>query len=618
MNKAGDDGGGIYCRYSQPVLKNCKISENIALGDGGGIYCHRSHSVIKHCTISANAGGRFGGGIYSFESPAPTIKNSILWGDSPSEIAFFYTEVTVTYTNVEGGWPGIGNIDLDPLFIDPERDDYHLHPVSPCIDAGIDCGVYEDLDGDPRPMRDGFDLGADEAGIIEDPIISISPKSFARTGECGGYIENDTLIISNIGADELIYEVIDGSEAWLSLTGALKGAIQPEDSTLVFLNYDISMLDVGIYDDTVSILSNDPWSPSKLIPVRIEILCGGIIRVPGDCSTIKDAIDLAFDGATVLVADGTYTGSGNKNIDFNAKKITVKSENGAFHTVIDCENEGRSFYFHSDEGSYSRLEGFTLINGNPVDGYGGAIYFSNSSPTIVDCIISGNTIGDSDGGGIFCANSNPHIANCAIYYNSTNQNGGGLFCTESNPQISTSTISGNSAQLNGGGIYCVDSYPHFSNCSFSQNIAQKKGGGLYCRNSSPILNNCTITSNAAVLGGGGIRCYANSYPFISNCILWADSPQEILIDFNDPVVTYSNIEGGWEGEGNIDTDPRLVSYEGIDYLLHPWSPCIDTGDPAVEDALYDWHPLVPDWYVNGVRSDMGAYGGPGNIDWFKD
>jgi len=104
---------------------------------------------------------------------------------------------------------------------------------------------------------------------------------------------------------------------------------------------------------------------------------------------------------------------------------------------------------------------------------------------------------------------------------------------------------------------------------------------------------------------------------MNNCILWNNAEDEILSQFGTPELSYSDIEGGWEGEGNIDVDPLFVSRLGFDFLLHPQSPCIDAGDPAIEDALYDWHPLCPDWYVNGARSDMGAYGGPGNIDWFR-
>ena len=107
--------------------------------------------------------------------------------------------------------------------------------------------------------------------------------------------------------------------------------------------------------------------------------------------TIQAAIDAAMDGDTVLAADGTYTGSGNKNILFYGKAITVKSENGPWNCIIDGENNGRGFNFTNEEGENSVLSGFTIINGyaglSDVGFTGGGInchYFS--SPTIIDCV----------------------------------------------------------------------------------------------------------------------------------------------------------------------------------------------------------------------------------------
>ena len=61
---------------------------------------------------------------------------------------------------MEGGWPGTGNIDEDPLFVG--GGDYHLTASSPCIDTGTDAGVIEDMDCETRPYGPGFDMGADE------------------------------------------------------------------------------------------------------------------------------------------------------------------------------------------------------------------------------------------------------------------------------------------------------------------------------------------------------------------------------------------------------------------------------------------------------------------------
>jgi len=100
------------------------------------------------------------------------------------------------------------------------------------------------------------------------------------------------------------------------------------------------------------------------------ILCstvalGDTIHVPADQPTIQDGIDAASNGDTVLVAADTYTGDGNKNLDFGGKAITVRSENGPETCIIDCEGSGRGFHFHSGENPNSVVDGFKIINGNP-------------------------------------------------------------------------------------------------------------------------------------------------------------------------------------------------------------------------------------------------------------
>jgi len=103
---------------------------------------------------------------------------------------------------------------------------------------------------------------------------------------------------------------------------------------------------------------------------------------------------------------------------------------------------------------------------------------------------------------------------------------------------------------------------------------------------------------------------------INNSILSNDGSDEIQTGDPEPIVGYSNVQGGWPGVGNIDQDAEFRSLAGFHYLLAPGSPCIDAGAPTIEDGVSDWHPRWPPWYPNGSRSDMGAYGGPGNADWF--
>ena len=79
----------------------------------------------------------------------------------------------------------------------------------------------------------------------------------------------------------------------------------------------------------------------------------------GDYLTIQEGIDAAEDGDEVVVCDGTYTDALNKNLDFAGKLITVRSENGPDNCIIDCENDGRGFYFHGGETGEAVVDGIT-------------------------------------------------------------------------------------------------------------------------------------------------------------------------------------------------------------------------------------------------------------------
>jgi hypothetical protein len=107
--------------------------------------------------------------------------------------------------------------------------------------------------------------------------------------------------------------------------------------------------------------------------------------------TIQAGIDVCSDGGTVTCADGTYTGASNKNLSWSGKHITVRSVNGANNCIIDCENQGRGFYFNNTgQNSSDLIYGFTIKNG--VANNGGGIYCDYSSPTITNCTILRNII----------------------------------------------------------------------------------------------------------------------------------------------------------------------------------------------------------------------------------
>jgi len=238
---------------------------------------------------------------------------------------------------------------------------------------------------------------------------------------------------------------------------------------------------------------------------------------------------------------------------------------------------------------------------NSAEASGGGMYnLGNSNPSVTNCTFSGNTAVTYGGGMHNSNNASPTMTNCTFTENLAEASGGGMYNSlDSLPTVESCTFLGNSA-ANGGGMYNYDSSPTVTNSTFSGNTATFWGGGMYNESSSsPAITNCTFTENSASYYGGGIRNKDNSKPTVTNSILWRDGPDEIFNSFSSPSVTYSDIQGGYTGTGNINADPMFVEPANGDFHLKQGSPCIDTGtssgapstdfegDPRPQGAGYD-------------------------------
>jgi len=274
-------------------------------------------------------------------------------------------------------------------------------------------------------------------------------------------------------------------------------------------------------------------------------LSATVINIPADQPTIQEGINASVNADTVLVQPGTYV----ENINYNGKNITLASlfltmQDTSYisQTIIDGSQNGSVVTFESGEDSTAVLIGLIIQNGF---GFGG-----------------------------------------------------GIFCSQSNPSLENITIRNNTGGFNtsGSGIYCIYSSPSLKNVTINNNSTVNVGGGMaLCLNSNPSLENTTICNNSAGAYGGGICCISDSNPSLINCIHWNNIPQEIYCGLGTITAIYSDIQGGWEGEGNINVDPLFVDPENGDYHLTEYSPCIDAGNPN--------SPFDPD----GTIADIGAF-----------
>lgn len=656
---SAEHGGGL--RTCNGAITNCTITGNLATIYGGGLnWCG---GAITNCTITDNSAEHNGGGLHACKG---SITNCIVWRNTINQL---YVSSTPTYSCIEnwiGG--GAGNINSDPLFVNPANGDYHLKPWSRCVDGGTNSPpgglATTDIEGNPRLIdsnNDGTaiaDMGVYEAYPSSEPVIWLSKYEFIFFADEGGANPaGQTLTIHNAGGGTLDWTITESCD-WLAASPTSDSSTgEPND---VALSIDITGLALGEYNCQLTVSDPCAMNSPQIATVILYILDEDALYVPIEYPTIQAAINAAFNGETVIVADGTYTGAGNRDIDFLGKAITVKSANGPQNCIIDCQDSGRGFYFHNDEGPDSVLDGLTITNGSGQcfgslgcgSRRGGGIYIDSCSPTIQNCVISGNSMSAGwsvEGGGIYLKNSQSLIDSCIISNNTLlwwdcseyTTAGGGIFLASSDVTIRNCIIAGNTSWAGGGGgVDGNNSAPAITNSIIIGNSCYSCGdwGGGLLDCDGPITN-CVIIDNYASYRGGGLSGCDGP---ITNCIIWDNEAGNVVSNqlYNSSVPTYSCIQdwtGG--GVGNIDSSPLFADPDNGDYHLKSsvgrWDPDaqIWTEDPGgyldpngtPDDPNDDfWIPSVHSPYIDagdpcsvylaelwphGKRINMGAYGG---------
>lgn len=627
-NHADNYGGGLHLRqWANSLIEDNDITGNDSkLGAGIHVTYTSSPNIVDNL-IQANIAGPLydlgGGGIYIYYYSNPLIERNIITQNQSTNGAgigvFWTSNPTIRNNMIVNNLKGAGIRVKGSSIPIITNNTIVGNTASHTYGGGVDCL-------------------SDSAPIIKNNIVASNGNSY------GVYALSTPPVIgyNNVwGNGAGNYNSVIGDQTGINGNiSVIPNFINP-DSNNFALNYNSKCINAGDPNFVPVPDETDYEDNQRLLGQYVDIGADEVwpiwnITSNKQCETIQQAINDANDYDDIVITVGTYTGTGNRDIDFGGKAVTVRGTDPNTHdtvvsTIINCQGSQiephRGFTFHHGEDANSVLNGLTITNGG--GSLWGAIYCYGSSPAIKNCIITNNSMHDH-GGGIYCGyGSNAIITNCIISFNTFTVvgYGGGIYCYKSSPIITNCIITDNSAVgsgRHGGGICCwgdqdVGGDALVANCIISGNSAGHRGGGLYAYWSSPIFVNCTVIGNKA-LEGGGIGSFRESNPQVINCIvrdnIAPDGNQLALINTRrvwptaigtEMTVSFSDIEGGQEqacidtgctlhwGDGNINIDPNFVDpgcwndantpvdpnddfFITGNYHLLPISGCADAGD----------------------------------------
>jgi hypothetical protein len=435
---------------------------------------------------------------------------------------------------------------------------------------------------------------------IQPPIVVAAEDAFGNVAT--GY--NGSVVLSI------------ASPSGVPLNGDI--AINAQNGLATFNNVEINQ--VGTYTllaaDSVGTLTTGLSSSFNIVAPAIIYVDQHATgsnngQSPANAFTLlQSALAAAVPGDTIDVAQGDYSPGGGPTGTFQLLDgVTIQggfqpgvfgSPNpAAYPTLLDGTTTNYHVVMGSGTDSTAVLDGFTITNGNASgngdanSGFGGGLFINGGSPTIIDCAFVNNSA--VSGGAVYDANDGSTPAtfeSCIFTNNSASTLGGALYLLNSSPSLVDCLLVGNSASQSAGAIYDVSSSPTITNCTFTMNTAGQDGGAIDNEASNPILTNCILWADTATFASNEI----------SNDAVLAGS-----MGSSTPVVTYSDIAGGYSGTGNISADPLFVNSAGGNYQLQENSPAIDVGSNNAPGLVGIGLDLGGNLRIIDGVVDMGAY-----------
>ncbi len=452
--------------------------------------------------------------------------------------------------------------------------------------------------------------------------------------------------VADAGADQTVI-AYGGQPAVATLDGS--GSSDPDGSRLLYYEWSLDgapgsvlgqghglammdvALDVGQYDIRLSLYDGYHVSesvtrvtvvtPCPVIHVDDDAPPGGDGRSwPAARNNLVEAIAVECGVAEIRVAGGTYK-PGTARLDTFPLKNGVTIRGGYRGQAGGGEPDDRDIVLYQ-----SVLSGDIGTVGDASDN---AFHVVTGSGTDASAVLDGFTItgGHANGGswedlgaGVNNSSGGPTLRDCTLVDNSAVLGGGGMYNrTGSTPTLIGCTFLGNESGTYGGGIHNYDaSHPTLINCLLRGNSSAQGGAIQSHTGCNPTLINCTLVDNTAQEAGGALHSFASTTD-VANAVLWANTPQPIHDDGSATTVTFSCIQGGFAGDGNIgELSEHNPLFAGTGHRLLPGSPCIDAANndavpPSVTvDLARHWRfvddPATADTGAGDPPIiDMGAY-----------
>ena len=655
------DGGAIECLASSPTISNNVLSGNIAYEFGGGIDCWNSSPIIIDNTITGNSSGQYGGGILCYNTSSQ-IANTIFWGDSAPSGPEVYVGgpslPVITYCDVQGGWSGEGNINCNPMFCDPENNNYYLYASSCCIGAGeggADIGAFGAGCRLPYTINIPADYETIQEGInasIEGDTVRVAP---------GTYIENIDFIGKNIVVGSWFLDIGDSSYILSTIIdGNQSGSVvtfqNEEDNSAVIAGFTIQNGNAQFGGGIFCHFSSPTISNNVISENAADYIGGGIYCWENSNATIAyntingnstenfgGGIGCSSSGATIsnntIYANSASQIAGGVLCLNSSPQITntifwndsaptgpeIDADETSSPVITYCEVQGGwegegnidcdPLFCEPEDGNFYLADVSCCLgageSGGDIGAFGAGCrlpYTINvpadygSIQAGINASIDGDTIRVAPGTyfeHIYFSGKNIVIGSWFLdngdtsYISSTIIDGAasGPIVTFVSGEDSSAIICGLTIQDamdpfgDFGAIRCVSSDPTIKNNAIKGNSVFFGGGAISCHFSNPTISNNTITANSSDLNAGGIYCHDSS-PVITNSILWNYGDEIYLEGASSPIMTYCDIEGGWEGEGNIDCNPMFCDFGSSNYYLNAASCCVGAGEGGVNIGAF--------------------------------